>query len=91
MAETVKPLLTKEQVEQLQKEGYIISNLANKEEEGEVLCKMCIKGKASKLRSLIDTLMSSYYYSGGSGYSKNFEYNLKVTILVEKVKDGEKT
>lgn len=46
-----RPNITSEQVQQMQKDGYLVTNITDKkEDEGEVLCKMAIKGKCSKLR-----------------------------------------
>lgn len=81
------PTLTKEQVEQLEKEGYIVTNLGEKKEnEGEVICKMAICGKASKLSNVVSSIFSTLF-SSGSSYSKSFDTQIKLTIMVEKVKD----
>lgn len=85
--------ITSEQVQQMQKDGYLITNLTDKkEDESEVLCKMAIKGKCSKLRSLVDTVLSTYYASSYNANNKHYpEYNpmLKVTLMIEKVKESE--
>ena len=81
------PNLTKEQVEQLEKEGYIVTNLGDKkEDEGEIICKMAISGKASKLSNVVSSIFSTLFSSGGS-YSKSFDTQIKLTIMVEKVKE----
>ena len=81
------PALTKEQVEQLEKEGYIVTNLGDKkEDEGEVICKMAICGKASKLRNVVDSMFSTLS-GGGTSYAKAFDTQIKVTLMIEKVKD----
>ena len=57
-----KVSITPEQVQQMQKDGYLITNLSSKkEDDGEVLCKMVIKGKVSKLRNLTDSVLGAYY------------------------------
>ena len=88
-----RPNITSEQVQQMQKDGYLITNLSSKkEDEGEVLCKMAIKGKCSKLRTLLDTVLSTHYASSYNSNNKYYpEYNpmLKVTLMIEKVKESE--
>lgn len=85
--------LTSEQVKQMQKDGYLITNLTEKkEDESEVLCKMAIKGKCSKLRSLVDSVLATYYASAYNASNKHYpEVNptLKVTLMIEKVKESE--
>lgn len=82
------PALTNEQVEQLKKSGYIITNLGDKkEDEGEVICKMAICGKASKLRNVVDSMFSTLS-GGGTSYSKAFDTQIKLTLMIEKVKDS---
>ena len=85
--------ITSEQVQQMQKDGYLITNLSSKkEDEGEVLCKMAIKGKCSKLRSLVDSILSTYYASAYNASNKHYpEVNpqLKLTLMIEKVKESE--
>ena len=85
--------ITSEKVQQMQKDGYLVTNLTDKkEDESEVLCKMAIKGKCSKLRSLVDTVLSTYYASSYNANNKHYpEYNpmLKVTLMIEKVKESE--
>lgn len=82
------PTLTKEQVEQLEKEGYIVTNLGDKkEDEGEVICKMAICGKASKLKNVVDSMLCTLS-GGGTSYSKAFDTQIKLTLMIEKVKDS---
>jgi hypothetical protein len=88
MANMDKIELTAEKVKQLEKEGCLVSNL-DKEEKGEVVCKMAVRGKASKLRGILDTLMCMFSQSSGS-YGKGFDTELKVTLLIEKIQDIEK-
>ena len=80
------PALTNEQVEQLKKSGYIITNLGDKkEDEGEVICKMAICGKASKLRNVVDSMFGTL--SGAdSSYNKGFDTNIRLTLMIEKIK-----
>ena len=88
-----RPNITSEQVQQMQKDGYLVTNITDKkEDEGEVLCKMAIKGKCSKLKILVDTVLSTYYASSYNANNKHYpEYNpmLKVTLMIEKVKESE--
>lgn len=85
--------ITSEQVQQMQKDGYLVTNITDKkEDEGEVLCKMVIKGKNSKLRTLVDSVLATYYASSYVSNNKHYpEYNptLKVTLMIEKVKESE--
>jgi hypothetical protein len=85
--------ITSEQVQQMQKDGYLITNLSSKkEDEGEVLCKMAIKGKATKLKNIMDSILSSYYASPYTANNKHYpEVNpeLKLTMMIEKVKESE--
>ena len=81
------PALTNEQVEQLKKSGYIITNLGDKkEDEGEVICKMAICGKASKLRNVVDSMFGTLS-GGGTSYAKAYDMQIKLTLMIEKVKD----
>ena len=83
--------ITSEQVQQMQKDGYLVTNLTDKkEDDGEVLCKMAIKGKVSKLRNLMDTVLGAFYSSPYVSNSKNYpEVNptIKLTLMVEEVKE----
>lgn len=85
--------ITVEQVQQMQKDGYLVTNITDKkEDEGEVLCKMAIKGKCSKLRPLVDSILGTYYASPYVSNNKHYlEYNpmLKLTLMIEKVKESE--
>lgn len=73
----------------------IVTNLSEKdllkkeEDSTEVVCKMLIKGKASRLRDIIAKVLDTYYGGGGT-YTKPFDTELKVTFMVEKVKDSQK-
>jgi hypothetical protein len=87
ISNAVVPNLTKEQIEQLQKDGYIVTNLGEKkEDEGEVICKMAINGKASKLRNVVVSMFDTLS-GGGTSYSKAFDTQIKLTLMIEKVKD----
>ena len=85
--------ITVEQVQQMQKDGYLVTNITDKKtDESEVLCKMAIKGKCSKLRTLVDSVLATYYASAYNANNKHYEeYNptLKVTLMIEKVKESE--
>lgn len=81
------PSLTMEQIEQLQKDGYIVTNIADKkEDEGEVICKMAICGKASKLKNVVDSMLATLS-GGGTSYTKAYDMQIKLTLMIEKVKD----
>ena len=73
----------------------IITNLSEKdllkkgEDSTEVVCKMLIKGKASRLRDIIAKVLDTYYGSG-TNYQKGFDTELKVTFMIEKVKETQK-
>ena len=72
----------------------IITNLSEKdllkkEDETDVVCMMLIKGKASKLRDIIAKVLDTYYGSG-TNYQKGFDTELKVTFMIEKVKETQK-
>ena len=85
--------LTSEQVKQMQNDGYLITNLTEKkEDESEVLCKIAIKGKCSKLRTLVDSLFSAFYsgaYNAGNKHYPEVNPQLKLTLMIEKVKESE--
>jgi hypothetical protein len=85
--------ITVEQVQQMQKDGYIVTNITDKkEDESEVLCKMAIKGKCSKLRTLVDSILGTYYansYNANNKYYPEVNPQLKVTLMIEKVKESE--
>ena len=85
--------ITVEQVQQMQKDGYLVTNITDKkEDESEVLCKMAIKGKCSKLRPLVDGVLATYYTSSYNANNKHYpEVNpqLKLTLMIEKVKESE--
>lgn len=85
--------ITTQQVQQMQKDGYLVTNITDKkEDESEVLCKMAIKGKCSKLKTLINTLMSSYYSEAYNSGGKHYEENnpeVKITLMIEKVKESQ--
>jgi hypothetical protein len=85
--------ITVEQVQQMQKDGYLVTNITDKkEDESEVLCKMAIKGKCSKLRTLVDSILGTYYassYNANNKYYPEVNPQLKVTLMIEKVKESE--
>ena len=91
---TLKPqeAIKDDQLRELAKS--IATNLSEKEllekeeEPTEVVCKMLIKGKATKLRDIIAKVLDSYY--GGGQYQKAYDHELKITFMIEKVKDSQK-
>lgn len=73
-----------ETIEKLAKN--VLTNMSNKElekEEREVLCKMAVKGKASGLRNIVDQIFSNYYKTS-SNYTRGFDKELAVTLMIEK-------
>ena len=85
--------MTKEEIEKLKKEGFIITNIpTKKEDEGDVLCKMAVKGKCSKLKGVLDSVIDSYYSSPRTVNSKwqpEINPELKITLMIEKVKESQ--
>jgi hypothetical protein len=76
--------VNQETIEKLAKN--VLTNMSNKElekEEREVLCKMVVKGKASGLRNIVDQIFSNYYKSSGN-YTKGYDKDLVVTLMIEK-------
>lgn len=66
----------------------VMTNLSEKElknNDDDVLCKMVIKGKASKLVNIIDQVIGTYYKSD-STYSKGFDTDLKLTFMIQEDK-----
>ncbi len=74
-----------ETIEKLAKN--VLTNMSNKEleEDGNVLCKMVIKGKASGLVNILQNVLATYYKSD-STYTKGFDTNLKMTFMIEEIK-----
>lgn len=85
--------ITTQQVQQMQKDGYLVTNITDKkEDESEVICKIAIKGKCSKLRTLVDSLFSAFYsgaYNAGNKHYPEVNPQLKLTLMIEKVKESE--
>jgi len=77
--------VNQETIEKLAKN--VLTNMSNKEleEDGNVLCKMVIKGKASGLVNILQNVLATYYRSD-STYTKGFDTNLKMTFMIEEVK-----
>lgn len=77
--------VNQETIEKLAKN--VLTNMSNKEleEDGNVLCKMVIKGKASGLVNILQNVLSTYYRSD-STYTKGFDTNLKMTFMIEEIK-----
>ncbi len=76
--------VNQETIEKLAKN--VLTNMSNKElekEEREVLCKMVVKGKASNLSNIVSQVFSTYYKSSSS-YSRGFDKELVVTLMIEK-------
>ena len=67
----------------------VMTNLSEKElknnDDGDALCKMVIKGKASKLANIISNVIGTYYKSD-STYSKGFDTDLKLTFMIQEDK-----
>ena len=77
------PILSKEIAEEMVK--MLPKEKIEKTQPKEVLCKMMIKGKASKLQSIIDQVINTYYRNSSS-YQSGFDKELIVTLMIE---DGE--
>ena len=73
------PVISKEIAKMMPKEKI------EKTPPREVLCKMVIKGKASKLQLIIDNVINTYYRTSSS-YQSGFDKELIVTLMIE---DGE--
>ena len=82
--------VNQETIEKLTKN--VLTNMSTnelKEEEGNVLCKMAIKGKASKLKTILDDILNTYYqspYSSNGVRHEGKDEVLKVTFMIEDVK-----
>ena len=77
------PVISKEIAEEMVK--MMPKEKIEKTQPKEVLCKMMIKGKASKLQSIIDQVINTYYRNS-SAYQSGFDKELIVTLMIE---DGE--
>ena len=77
--------VNQETIEKLAKN--VLTNMSNEEleEDGNVLCKMVIKGKASGLVNILQNVLATYYRSD-STYTKGFDTNLKMTFMIEEIK-----
>ena len=61
-----------------------------KEDEGDVLCKMVIKGKASRLKTIVDKVLDAYYesaYTSGGVHHPEINKNLKMTFMIQEAKE----
>jgi hypothetical protein len=80
------PILSKEIVEEIAK--MMPKEKIEKTPPREVLCKMVIKGKASKLQLIIDNVINTYYRTSSS-YQSGFDKELIVTLMIEEGEDKE--
>ena len=61
-----------------------------KEDEGDVLCKMVIKGKASRLKTIVDKVLDAYYesaYTSGGVHHPEINKSLKMTFMIQEAKE----
>lgn len=83
--------VNKETLEKLAKN--VLTNMSTKElkeDEGDVLCKMVIKGKASRLKTIVDKVLDAYYesaYTSGGIHHPEINKNLKMTFMIQEVQE----
>ena len=71
----------------------VLSNMSTKElkeDEGDVLCKMVIKGKASRLKTIVDKVLDAYYasaYTSGGIHHPEINKSLKMTFMIQEVQE----
>lgn len=80
------PTISKEIVEEIIK--MMPKEKIEETQPKEVLCKMMIKGKASKLQSIIDQVINTYYRDSNA-YQSGFDKELIVTLMIEDGEDKE--
>jgi len=83
--------VNKETLEKLAKN--VLTNMSTKElkeDEGDVLCKMVIKGKASRLKIIVDRVLDTYYesaYTSGGIHHPEINKNLKMTFMIQEAQE----
>ena len=83
--------VNQETIEKLAKN--VLTNMSTKElkeDEGDVLCKMVIKGKASRLKTIVDRVLDTYYesaYTSGGVHHPEINKNLKMTFMIQEVQE----
>ena len=83
--------VNKETLEKLAKN--VLTNMSTKElkeDEGDVLCKMVIKGKASRLKTIVDKVLDAYYesaYTSGGIHHPEINKSLKMTFMIQEAKE----
>ena len=71
----------------------VLTNMSTKElkeDEGDVLCKMVIKGKASRLKIIVDKVLDAYYesaYTSGGVHHPEINKSLKMTFMIQEAKE----
>lgn len=71
----------------------VLTNMSEKElnnNEGDVLCKMVIKGKASKIKNIVDEVLKTYYesaYTSGGIHHPEINKELKLTLMIQEDKE----
>ena len=71
----------------------VLTNMSEKElkkDEGDVLCKMVIKGKASKIKGIVDEVLKTYHesaYNSGGIYHPEIDKELKLTLMIQEDKE----
>jgi hypothetical protein len=83
--------VNQETIEKLAKN--VLTNMSTKElkeDEGDVLCKMVIKGKASRLKTIVDKVLDAYYesaYTSGGIHHPEINKSLKMTFMIQEAKE----
>ena len=83
--------VNQETIEKLAKN--VLTNMSTKElkeDEGDVLCKMVIKGKASRLKTIVDKVLDAYYesaYTSGGVHHPEINKSLKMTFMIQETKE----
>lgn len=83
--------VNQETIEKLAKN--VLTNMSTKElkeDEGDVLCKMVIKGKASRLKTIVDKVLDAYYesaYTSGGVHHPEINKSLKMTFMIQEAKE----
>lgn len=71
----------------------VLTNMSEKElkkDEGDVLCKMVIKGKASKIKGIVEEVLKTYYesaYTSGGIHHPEINKELKLTLMIQEDKE----
>lgn len=84
--------LTQEQLDKLTKQimKMMPTEPIEKTKPNNVLCKMVMKGKASSLANTLSSIMN-HFYKSNSSYSKGFDKELIITLMVEEAPSSDNT